>query len=99
MSDYNQIDGAALDRYITGNYGEDQFKGFHPCPECDEAGEVVAGECLCAAVERDEDECYEKCSNCDGEGFVEDMMDPGDDPDRKYDEERDRRMLSDGEPS
>jgi hypothetical protein len=24
------IDGAALDRWITGNYGEDQFK----CPSC-----------------------------------------------------------------
>jgi len=26
MSDFFHIDTAALDRYITGNYGEDQFK-------------------------------------------------------------------------
>lgn len=26
MSDYNRLDAAALDRYITGNYGEDQFR-------------------------------------------------------------------------
>ena len=49
MSDYNQINAAELDRHITGNYGEDQFKGLHSCPECDETGEVVKGECLCAA--------------------------------------------------
>ena len=33
MSDYNKIDGQALDRYITGNYGEDQFKGVKTNPE------------------------------------------------------------------
>ena len=28
MSDYGHIDGAALDRYITGNYGEDQADSY-----------------------------------------------------------------------
>jgi len=30
----NGRDAAALDRYITGNYGEDQFReaGVEPCP-------------------------------------------------------------------
>ena len=27
-----EIDRAALDRHITGNYGEDQFKGMDECP-------------------------------------------------------------------
>ena len=26
MSDFNRIDGRDLDRYITGNYGEDQLR-------------------------------------------------------------------------
>ena len=33
MGDYSpQLDGAALDRYITGNYGEDQFRDLEPEP-------------------------------------------------------------------
>ena len=28
MSDYNKIDGRDLDNYITGHYGEDQFKNM-----------------------------------------------------------------------
>jgi len=31
MSFFN---GQALDRYITGNYGEDQFRGPHICDDC-----------------------------------------------------------------
>ena len=30
----NGINGPALDRYITGNYGEDQFRGPHICDDC-----------------------------------------------------------------
>ena len=38
----NQIDGAALDRYITGNYGEDQYSAPpHNCRcECHEDSEA-----------------------------------------------------------
>lgn len=37
MSDYNRIDGAALDRWITGNYGEDQVRDSgEPC-DCGDA--------------------------------------------------------------
>jgi hypothetical protein len=41
MSDYGRINGAELDRHITGNYGEDQFKnGPGDCQdECDEIDE------------------------------------------------------------
>ena len=92
MSDYNQLNGAELDRYITGNYGEDQFKGLIDCPSCEGSGEAVKDECLCHTAVRGDD-CYYPCSRCDGEGYIEGFEDPGDDPDRKYDEERDRRML------
>ncbi|KKL66582.1 hypothetical protein LCGC14_2143540 [marine sediment metagenome] len=94
MSDYNRIDGVAFDRHITGNYGEDSFKGLRPCPKCEEIGEVVIDSCLCPAPMRG-DGCYHPCPDCKGGGFIEesDMLDPGDDPDRKYDEERDRKMF------
>ena len=32
----SEINGAALDRWITGNYGEDQFKGCAECLKCKE---------------------------------------------------------------
>ena len=32
------MDGAALDRYITGNYGEDQFRG---CDECEDCARII----------------------------------------------------------
>ena len=32
----NGINGPALDRYITGNYGEDQFRGPHICEHCNQ---------------------------------------------------------------
>ena len=91
MSDYNQLDGAELDRYITGNYGEDQFKGLIDCPSCEGSGEAVKDECLCHTAVRDDD-CYHPCSRCGGGGWIE-KFEPDDDPDRRYDEERDRRML------
>ncbi|KKL79282.1 hypothetical protein LCGC14_2016420 [marine sediment metagenome] len=87
MSDYNRIDGAALDRYITGNYGEDfecldYEKGSDiPCPKC-------GGETMEQGYHGDR---WIYCDECDFTKTIED--DPGDDPDRKYDEERDRRML------
>ena len=28
------IDGASLDRWITGNYGDDRYLGQHECREC-----------------------------------------------------------------
>lgn len=34
MRNYHQINDAELDRHITGNYGEDQFKGLVECPLC-----------------------------------------------------------------
>ena len=38
MSDYGRIDPGELDRYITGNYGEDELRDepddVPPCPEC-----------------------------------------------------------------
>ena len=82
MSDHNEIDGVALDRYITGNYGEDQSKGTIDCPDCDGTG-CRSDQC------RDNDDC----PRCEGSGWFEEEFDPGDDPDRKYDEERDRKML------
>ena len=93
MSDYNQIDGAALDRHITGNYGEDQFKGLIECSKCEGSGEVIVDACMCPVPLRS-DCCGRPCSPCGGTGYIEeDEMDSGDDPDRKYDEERDRKML------
>ena len=84
MSDYNQIDGAALDRHITGNYGEDQFSGLLECSKCGGQGFIVG-------VLPSEP----PCPTCKGEGYIEKIEDPGDDPDQKYDEERDRRLLDD----
>ncbi len=78
MSDYYHINGPELDRYITGNYGEDQYKGLIECCTC---GEMVNPDCL------DDDRCPE----C-GEPLWQ-MQEP--DPDRKYDEERERRMFGD----
>ena len=80
MSDFIGIDGPALDRHITGNYGEDQFQGSIECSECEGSGQVSD---------------TEGCPRCSGEGRIDEehLMDPGDDPDRKYDEERDRRLL------
>ena len=87
MSDYNEIDTAALDRHITGNYGEDQFRGLIECPNCEGNGTVD---------ETNEDyEGIDKCPRCGGDGHLEKeyLTDSGDDPDRKYDEARDREML------
>ena len=94
MSNYGQLDGAALDRHITGNYGEDQFKGSIECPKCEGQGEVVIDACLCPVAMRG-DECYISCQRCERSGWIDEelLMDPGDDPDRKYDEERDRRIF------
>jgi hypothetical protein len=45
--------GAALDRHITGNYGEDQYKYSEICDECEHADEEDCGKdpmtCTCEA--------------------------------------------------
>lgn len=84
MSDYNRIDDAALDRHITGNYGEDQFKKFDEveCCACGGLGKLPVIT-LDPVKKTDEIDCY----RCNGTGWLKDS---GDDPDRKYDEERDR---------
>lgn len=68
MSDYNQLDGAALDRYITGNYGEDQFKGTIECLRCEGSGKTPVvdfyGPGAKKIGERD-------CRQCEGTGRVE----------------------------
>ena len=77
-----------LDRHITGDCGEDQVQELTECPVCESMGELdVYAE-------------LRLCKRCDGEGYLkkEGTVDPGDDPDRKYDEERDRRMLGIGRP-
>ena len=51
-----------------------------PCPKC--GGETLE--------QRYHGDRWIYCNACD---FTNDIEDPGDDPDRKYDEERDRRML------
>ena len=47
MSDFGRINGPDVDRYITGNYGEDQLRGDEDdadeCDECDECGPVCKG--------------------------------------------------------
>jgi hypothetical protein len=45
----NGIDSNALDRYITGNYGEDQYKDSEVCDGCDHGEEVDCGKdpCTC----------------------------------------------------
>lgn len=49
---------ASLDRYITGNWGEDQFKG---CDEYDEFVDHTCSNCICMSW------CptFEKFCNCD----------------------------------
>jgi len=42
---HNGIDSAALDRWITGNYGEDQYKDQEICEECPLADDADCGKC------------------------------------------------------
>jgi len=58
MSDFNRIDGAALDRYITGNYGEDQFRN------CDNWCEFMRGGDECSLICSEPDcICHESCDD------------------------------------
>lgn len=43
MRDHNGLDHAALDRYITGNWGEDQFKDDFPSDrdDCEDCGHAI----------------------------------------------------------
>ena len=71
---------------VTGNEyeiaGPDYEKDSAiPCPKC-------GGETVEQGYQGDR---WIYCDECDFTKTIED--DPGDDPDRKYDEERDRRML------
>ena len=54
----NGLNSAALDRYITGNYGEDQFRGLVECPAC---GEYYNSE-ECALSRKDNKTMI--CSQC-----------------------------------
>ena len=49
--DYKDIDNDALDRYITGNYGEDQFKGPYYCT-------------ICGVNEVDAEDGFDTCEEC-----------------------------------
>lgn len=61
------IDGPALDRHITGNYGEDQFRDQEICEDCPKAELPSCGKCpsecmaeakdaaLCDKADRDRD--------------------------------------------
>lgn len=76
------MDPGALDRYITGNYGEDQYPDDHECSRC--------------GGPWGEDETCEECTDDDGNPReVEDPTDydsmPGgwdyeDDPQAEYDD-------------
>jgi len=68
---FDRAMGAALDRYITGNYGEDQFRGQedfeefleHTCSRCFMQRLGLA----CPAYERyfvEGDDNYEEMENC-----------------------------------
>jgi len=79
------IDGAALDRYITGNYGEDQFRGLFKCSKCgellcdqDNDTDAETGVCFMCR-ERTCDECGATWKAEDDDGGV-DYMDDGDVP-------------------
>ena len=72
---------AALDRHITGNYGEDQFKDDGCCPDCGasvlDAERVWSSDlysCPCGRTYTDEEARY----------------DPRDDEPQDFDERRDR---------
>ena len=45
MSDFASFNPDALDRYITGNYGEDQFRD--QCPDCIDCDGPARCECYC----------------------------------------------------
>lgn len=65
MSYGNDPMGAALDRYITGNYGEDQF-----IDQCDGVGCVRVEECSeCKGSGTDEEQGCD-CPTCGGYGAV-----------------------------
>jgi DnaJ-class molecular chaperone len=70
MSDYHRLDREALDRHITGNYGEDQFPGIE-CGECGGAGRL------------DDKPDSLDCPRCHGEGWLDaqeelEMVEPPD---------------------
>lgn len=60
MSDYGRINGPALDRYITGNYGEDQYDGECMNEDCNDYGdcpfEYSIDECEANQVEEDHED-------------------------------------------
>lgn len=56
---WNDLDGPALDRYITGNYGNDQFDEVVYCQCCD------AGPFKLWQVDE-----WEKCLECGGDFYA-----------------------------
>ena len=71
---------------VTGN--EYEISGPHYEKESD----ILCGECGSETMELGwGDSRWLECTSCKWWDDIEE--DPGDDPDRKYDEERDRRML------
>ena len=56
MGGFGELDKGALDRYITGNYGEDQFKPHHNgCPAHEDA--ALLSDCCGATAVDDTDVC------------------------------------------
>ena len=51
----------SLDRWITGNYGEDQFLGYFDCPACDKTDLAYDDQLY---VEEARDEGEERCPHC-----------------------------------
>ncbi len=81
-----KLDGAALDRFITGNYGEDQFdRDFeHLC-------ETLCNDCECADVCKYADEDPMRCKRF--KNTYDDLKEyKGHDPDREYDESKMREF-------
>lgn len=57
----NQRERAALDRHITGNYGEDQFREDPVL--CEKCGEGALG--TCPRCQRPSEDGERYCSRCD----------------------------------
>ncbi len=60
----SELDKAALDRHITGNYGEDQFKtgAWLKCPECEhEFQDVGDNECPECGFSPEEGKEFAEC--------------------------------------
>lgn len=83
MRDMTSREKAALDRHITGNYGEDQFTGYAVCPACgqpvdqcqghEEIGDPTGFLILWQHDEGDHGTCHEE-AECRDDSMDEDPM-------------------------